>query len=148
MATLDPSIIPTLKSQIDAYTTGAPPKVPGLVYTVVNASGDIIFSHASGKRGIGSKDPMTLDSVFWIASCTKMITGIACMQLVEQGKLALDDVELVEKLAPELRDVKVIEEHGEGEFRLVEKERGISLRMLLDHTGKQVKTIYLCIGCL
>ncbi len=43
---------------------------------------------------------MTADTVFWIASCTKMIVGIACMQLVEQGKLALDDVELVEKIAP------------------------------------------------
>lgn len=29
-----------------------------------------------------------------------MITGIACMQLVEQGILALDDVELVERLRP------------------------------------------------
>jgi hypothetical protein len=29
-----------------------------------------------------------------------MIVGIACMQLVEQGKLALDDVQLVEKIAP------------------------------------------------
>ena len=28
-----------------------------------------------------------MDSVFWIASCTKMIGGIACMQLVEQGKV-------------------------------------------------------------
>ena len=29
-----------------------------------------------------------------------MITGIACMQLCEQGKLSLDDVAIVEKLAP------------------------------------------------
>jgi CubicO group peptidase (beta-lactamase class C family) len=43
---------------------------------------------------------MTMDSVFWIASCTKMITGIACMQLVEQGKLSLDDGDQVEKIAP------------------------------------------------
>jgi CubicO group peptidase (beta-lactamase class C family) len=39
---------------------------------------------------------MDLESEFWIASCTKMIGGIAAMQLVEQGKLGLDDADLVE----------------------------------------------------
>lgn len=73
---------------------------------------------------------MTLDTVFWIASCTKLITSIACMQLVEQGKLALDDAKLVEKIAPELKDVKVID-NG----KLVAKEGGVTLRMLLTHTA-------------
>jgi hypothetical protein len=41
----------------------------------------------------GSKGNVTLDNVFWIASCTKMLIGIACMQLVEQGVLKLDDGE-------------------------------------------------------
>lgn len=78
---------------------------------------------------------MTLDSVFWMASCTKMITSIACMQLMEQGKLALDDVEVVERLAPELKEVKVLSGDSQSGFHLVEKERGITLRMLLTHTG-------------
>lgn len=75
---------------------------------------------------------MTLDSIYWIASCTKMIVGIAVMQLVEQGKLDLDDVELVERVCKELKDVKVLEADG----KLVEKKKGITLRMLLTHTGK------------
>ncbi|TKA42725.1 hypothetical protein B0A55_13308, partial [Friedmanniomyces simplex] len=73
---------------------------------------------------------MTLDSIFWIASCTKMITGVACMQLVEQGKLSLDDPAQVEGLCPELKDVKVLQPDGS----LFAKKRGISLRMLLTHT--------------
>ena len=52
---------------------------------------------------------MTLDTIFWIASCTKLITSIAFMQIVEQGKLALNDAKLVEKIVPELKDVKVID---------------------------------------
>lgn len=54
------------------------------------------------------------------------------MQLVEQGKLELDNSDQVEKIAPELKDVKVLEKGG----TLVEKRRGITLRMLLTHTGE------------
>lgn len=57
------------------------------------------------------------------------------MQLVEQGKLSLDDVQQIETIAPELRDVKVLEGDMKSGFRLVGKERGITLRMLLNHTG-------------
>jgi CubicO group peptidase (beta-lactamase class C family) len=62
-----------------------------------------------------------------------MIGGIACMQLVEQGALKLDDVESVEKLAPELKRVKVLKDGV-----LVEKKKGITLRMLLSHTGELI----------
>ncbi len=99
MAKIASSAIPNLKSQIDALTSD-PTGAPGIVYAAVNKQGDLIFEHASGKVGAGKDEPMTMESVFWIASCTKMITGIAAMQLVEQGKLKLDDVEGVEKLAP------------------------------------------------
>jgi CubicO group peptidase (beta-lactamase class C family) len=79
---------------------------------------------------------MTLDNIFWIASCTKMIGGIAAMQLVEQGKLTLDDADLAEKLAPELKRAKILKGFGEdGKPILVEKKNRITLRMLLSHTG-------------
>ena len=74
---------------------------------------------------------MTLDSVFWIASCTKMIAGLACMQLVEQGKLHLDDGDEIENLIPELRNLQVLQKDG----KLVPKNKKITLRMLLSHTG-------------
>ncbi|OGM44169.1 beta-lactamase family protein [Aspergillus bombycis] len=125
----------TLRGMLDATTSGPSPKVPGLVYCAVDRAGDVFFSHASGKRGNDSPDPMSLDTVFWIASCTKLLTSIACMQMVEQGKLALDDVEQVQSLAPELEDVQVLEREIDGSFRLVPKDRGITLRMLLNHTS-------------
>lgn len=89
----------SLKAKIDGVTQEKD-GLPGVVFCAVNKDGELIFNHASGKIGLGQEEDMTSDAVFWIASCTKMITGIAAMQLVEQGKLALDDVELVEKLAP------------------------------------------------
>jgi Beta-lactamase len=151
MAKLASQAVTSLKERIDAVTAD-PEGIPGVVYCAVNKDGDLLFEHASGKVGVGQERNIDMDTVFWIASCTKMITGIACMQLVEQGKLELDSVELVEKIAPvshcrvhssrcdahadplmqELKEVKVLEEGGE----LVEKKQGITLRMLLSHTGR------------
>jgi CubicO group peptidase (beta-lactamase class C family) len=54
------------------------------------------------------------------------------MQLVEQGLLNLDDSDQVEKICPELKEVKVLQNDGS----LVEKRRGITLKMLLNHTGE------------
>lgn len=111
--------------------------IPGCVAVVVGKDGKTIFSHASGNKGSETQDPMTLDTVFWIASCTKMIGGIAVMQLVEQGKLALDDADLVEKLCPELKDVQILKDvDAKGKPTLVEKKNRITLKMLLTHTGK------------
>ncbi|CAG8000356.1 unnamed protein product [Penicillium olsonii] len=122
------------RSVIDSYTVGDTPRIAGLVYCAVDKSGEIIFSHASGKTGIGCS-PMTLDTTFWLASCTKLITSIACMQLVESGALSLDDSDQVETIAPELKAVQVLERAPSGEFRLVPRHRSITLRMLLNNTS-------------
>ena len=120
-------------------TTANQNKLPGVVAAVVSKDGEIMFSHASGTKGCNSKEPMTLDSVFWIASCTKLIGGIAVMQLCEQGKLLLDNPGLVDKVAPELKNVRIlkrVDENGKPEY--VDKTKRITLRMLLTHTGKPV----------
>lgn len=61
-----------------------------------------------------------------------MITDIACMQLVEQGRLSFDDAGQIEHLCPELKEIQVLQKDG----RLVDKRRGITLRMLLSHIGQ------------
>lgn len=111
--------------------TNADNGVPGVVVVAVDRHGQEIFSRASGTRGHGNSEPLSVDDVFWIASCTKMIVGIACMQLVERGLLSLDDSDQVERYCPELKAVQVLQPDG----TLVDKKRGITLRMLLCHTG-------------
>lgn len=135
MAKISSQVHETLANRLDEACTRED-GIPGVVFTAVNKKGELIFKHAAGKRGAGSKEPMTLDSVFWIASCTKMITGIACMQLVEKGKLELDNADQVEQIAPELKTIKVLQEKTPGEYVLVDREKRITLRMLLNHTGK------------
>lgn len=124
----------TLKNLVEAVEDAcADPKsdIPGASVVVIGKDGKELFAHAAGQRGVNCSDPMTLDSVFWIASCTKMIAGIACMQLVEQGKLHLDDGDEIEKLIPEFKDLQVLQKDG----KLVPKKKKITLRMLLTHTG-------------
>lgn len=124
-----------LRGIIDGYTVGGAKGLPGVLYLATRNHGRPIFEHASGLKGVDSPTPMSLDTVFWLASFTKLITSIACMQLVEQGSLSLDDADQVEAILPELRDVKVLKEAAGGRLELVEKNSRITLRMLLTHTG-------------
>lgn len=120
-----------VQQSLDSVTGNSKTGVPGLVFVAVDKNGQELVAAASGRIGLESKKPMTLDTVFWIASCTKLLTAIACMQAVEDGKLKLDDAELLYKHCPELREVKVLQDDGS----LVQKEKEITLRMLLSHTA-------------
>src|SRR5690348_11203221 len=57
--------------------------VPGVVALAADDSG-VIYQGAYGSREAGIDRPMTLDTVFWIASMTKAVTSVSAMQLVEQ----------------------------------------------------------------
>jgi uncharacterized protein YbbC (DUF1343 family)/CubicO group peptidase (beta-lactamase class C family) len=74
--------------------------IPGAVL-VVGHDGAIIYRKAYGSRALEPKrEPMTLDTVFDLASLTKVIaTTTAMMQLVEQGKVRMNDP--VAKYLPE-----------------------------------------------
>ena len=77
---------------------------------------------------------MSADSVFWIASMTKAITATACMQLVEQGKLQLEQP--MGSLLPQLASPKVLEGFdASGAPKLRPAKRPITLRHLLTHTA-------------
>jgi CubicO group peptidase (beta-lactamase class C family) len=146
MMSISAEVAADLQTRLDVYTSKQN-GIPGLVYTVINKEGEVLLNLASGKRGVGIDQPMTTDTVFWLASCTKMITAIAAMQLVESQRLALDDVNQVEEIAPELKRVKVLEEAADGSLKLVEKKRGITLRMLLSHTGESPVLLQTLASC-
>jgi len=121
----------TIKSSLDSVTSNPSTGVSGLVFVAADKNGDVLAEHASGTKGLNTKEPMTLDTIFWIASCTKMLVGIACMQLVEQGKIPLDDHEALYKVCPELKEKQVLDENA----KLVDRKGEITLRMLLNHTA-------------
>lgn len=91
-------------------------EIPGVV--AIAASGnDVIYQGAFGQRDLSKPDPMTADSVFWIASMTKAVTSAGAMQLVEQGKLSLDAP--IGSLLPDLAKPQVLEGFdAKGEAKL------------------------------
>ena len=67
----------------------------------------VLYEGAAGLRALDQTTAMTSDTVFRIASMTKAITSVAAMQLVEQGKLKLD--EPVPSIDPTLASPQVLE---------------------------------------
>ncbi len=107
--------------------------VPGVAAAAADANG-VIFQGGYGVADLATGAPMTADSVVWIASMTKAVTGACAMQLVEQGKLSLDDD--IAGLLPELGRVQVLEGfNADGQPRLRAPKRAITLRQLLTHTS-------------
>ncbi|HXA97243.1 MAG TPA: serine hydrolase domain-containing protein [Candidatus Dormibacteraeota bacterium] len=118
------------KIMTQAVESGA---MPGIVVAAATDKGTL-FEGAYGKREVGKPQPMTIDTVVWIASMTKAITATAAMQLVEAGKLALERP--AADVVPELAGVRVLEGFdGAGKPRLRAPKRPLSLRHLLTHTG-------------
>jgi len=116
-----------LRSKCDAK------EIPGVVAVAASGS-EVIYQSAFGKRDLSKDDPMTSDSVFWIASMTKAVTTAGAMQLVEQGKLSLD--EPIGKLLPDLASPQVLEGFdAQGEAMLRPAKRPITLRQLMTHTA-------------
>ncbi len=114
--------------------------VPGVAVSVATPDG-VAFEGAFGKRDLASGAAMTIYTVVRIASMTKAITGACAMQLVEQGKLKLD--EPIGPLLPELGAVKVLEGYdSDGKPRLREPKRPITLRHLLTHTSGHTYDIW------
>ena len=109
--------------------------VAGAVTEVVSAKG-ILCSAAAGVRSLGDEaaGSMTTDTVCWIASMTKAVTGVAAMQLVERGLLDLDTP--VAEVLSALGTVGVLEGFdAEGRPRVRPARTPITLRHLLTHTA-------------
>ncbi len=107
--------------------------VVGAVARVISADGEIC-SAAAGTRGADSDVPMSNDTVCWIASMTKAITGTAAMQLVEQGKLSLDSPGA--DVLPLLGELDVLTGFDDDGNPVTRPRNGdITLRHLLTHTA-------------
>jgi CubicO group peptidase (beta-lactamase class C family) len=107
--------------------------MPGIVAMAATDRG-VLYQDAFGRRRLGEPAPMTLDTVVWIASMTKAITTTAAMQLVEQGRLALDKP--AQEVVPDLGRAQVLEGFdAAGKPRLRPPRRAITLRHLLTHTA-------------
>lgn len=73
-----------LPEMMDAYG------VPGVSISLV-ADGDLVWSNAYGWADLGSRTPMTVQTVNRAESISKSVTAVGVMTLVEAGRVGLDD---------------------------------------------------------
>ncbi|KAF7561486.1 hypothetical protein G7046_g2664 [Stylonectria norvegica] len=128
---LNAKTLENLRGIVDNSCADPKTGIPGATVVVIGKDGKDLFAHSAGKRGATSTENMSLDNIFWIASCTKALTATACLQLVEQGTLRLDDGDQLEGILSEFKNLQVLTVDGS----LEKKTKAITLRMLLNHTA-------------
>jgi CubicO group peptidase (beta-lactamase class C family) len=99
--------------------------------TVVARGGNVGYYEALGLADRERGTAIAEDTIWRIYSMTKPITGVALMQLYEQGHFQLTDP--VHRFIPQWRDLKVKETDGSGERRLVDPIRPMNIRDVLMH---------------
>jgi len=121
------SVIATSHAEIEAIGMAmdaqiAAKEIAGSV-TLIEDKDKILHLGTNGLSDLEKKTPMAEDSMFWIASMTKPVTGTAVMMMQEAGKLSVDDP--VSKYIPEFKNLK----NAEG------KEVVVTIKQCLTHSA-------------
>ena len=108
--------------------------VPGVVALVTDRE-RVLYKSAFGVADVSSGRLLTSDALFRIASMTKPVTSVALMQLVEQGRIGLEDP--AEKYLPELAGLKVFQSFDTrtGAYQLRAASRPATVKHFLTHTS-------------
>ena len=107
--------------------------VPGVVAALTSAD-HTLYQGAAGLRALGEATLMDEHTVMWIASMTKPVVAACAMQLVEQGRIGLDDP--AAKIIPELGQFRVLTGwDASGQPITRPPETAITLRNLLTHSA-------------
>ena len=108
-------------------------EIPGVVAMAANAQ-SVIYEGAFGFRDMAAASRMSTDTVFRIASMVKLLTSVAALQLVDRGKLKLD--EPAGNIDPTLGSPQVLASFdAKGVPQLRPAQKPLTLRNLLTHTS-------------
>jgi CubicO group peptidase (beta-lactamase class C family) len=131
-----PMLSSDARAALDTYLREAVERgdVPGVVGAVTGRDGEL-YSGAFGQGDATAQRAMTADAIFRIASMTKPITSVAVMQLIEQGRIALDDP-AADHLPDAVPD-EVFETFDSAALRYTSRPAAspVTIRHLLTHTS-------------
>ena len=134
-APASPSLRSTRGGDIDKslHAAVAARDIPGLVAMAASAD-SLLYEGAFGLRGSGADARMSTDTIFRIASMVKLLTSVAAMQLVERGRLKLDEpAGNIDSLLSAPRVLTGFDDKGAPQLR--EAREHLTLRNLLTHTS-------------
>ncbi|WDQ15781.1 serine hydrolase [Rhodopirellula sp. P2] len=100
-------------------------RIPGASLAITD-HGNLVYARGFGYADVGQRQPVTPESLFRIASISKPITAVAILQLIDQGKLSLDD---------KVFEVLDHEAHIEEGSQIDERQNEITIQHLLQHRG-------------
>jgi methyl acetate hydrolase len=123
-----------LTSYLDAVLRAAVDRgsVPQVVAVAADSDG-VVYDGAAGPVAVGRQEPVDGDSIFRIASMTKMVCTVAALQQRERGSLDIDAP--VEAYCPAFGAVQVLEGFDGDQPRLRPPARRATVRQLLTHTA-------------
>jgi CubicO group peptidase (beta-lactamase class C family) len=115
-------------------------ELPGVVGMAANAD-ERLYEAAFGLANVDTGAPLKTDLIFFIASMTKAVTSLAAMQMIEQGKIRLEQE--AADILPEMKTHQVLVGFdAEGRPRLRPPIRPILVRHLLTHTSGHTTDIW------
>jgi CubicO group peptidase (beta-lactamase class C family) len=96
--------------------------------------GRLVSLKTYGKKNLSTGEPIAPDTIFRIASMSKMVTGVALMILFEENKFNLDDP--VAKFVPEFTHLKVYAgKDAAGRPKLIDPAHPPTMRELMSHSA-------------
>ena len=113
-----------LQQEVDAK------RIPGAV-AVISHHGKVVYSESVGYHDAEFAQEIKSDAIFRIASMTKAITSVGVMQLVERGKLSLNDP--LSKYLPAFADEHVLNSIEGDDVSTMKAERPVTIHDLLTH---------------
>ncbi|MEU4034725.1 serine hydrolase domain-containing protein [Streptomyces collinus] len=107
-------------------------RLPGYLVSVARG-GRVAHLTAHGHRDVAARLPVGTDTLWRIYSMTKPVTAVAVLQLVEDGRLSLDDP--VDRYLPAFAEPRVYEGGSGAEVRTRPAAGPVLVRHLLTHTA-------------
>jgi CubicO group peptidase (beta-lactamase class C family) len=122
--------LPRIHTQLQAWVDSG--KLAGVIAVVVR-HGKVAYVTSAGSLDSARQRPISEDAVFRLYSMTKPIASVAIMQLVERGKIRLEDP--VSKFIPAFASTKVYTRGGAAHPVVVSPQRPVTIAELLTHTS-------------
>ena len=124
---------PTFEQDMNDYISAAVSEniIPGGTFMIAK-EGHVVYQNSFGEV---NDQAYSSDDIFRLASMTKAVTSVSMMQLVEQGKVDLDDP--VSKYIPAFNNQVVLDEFDptDSSYTTVPVERPVTIRHLMTHTS-------------
>ncbi|MBO7196951.1 MAG: beta-lactamase family protein [Clostridia bacterium] len=101
--------------------------------TVIYRDHQQIFRHQSGYDNLKYRTPMRSDAIHHLYSCTKIVTCVCALQLIERGEILINDP--IHVYFPEYKNLKVARRGSDGKIREEKAKNPMLIRHLFSMTS-------------